>query len=208
MRVLIAEDDAVSREFLAATLGRWGYEVVQASDGAEAWRALEEPDATRLVILDWMMPEPDGLELCAKIRHSPVHAGTYVILLTARGEREDVVRGLNSGADDYLTKPFDREELSARLRVGQRVLELQARLTEHVRKLEAALASVQQLQGLLPICSYCKRIRNDQNYWQQVEAYISERTQAEFTHGICPECLENLRRQEGEKLSAGKKAGR
>jgi phosphoserine phosphatase RsbU/P len=206
VRVLIAEDDVVSREFLAFTLRGWGYEVVQAGDGGAAWQALAQPHPPRLAILDWMMPHLDGLELCAKIRRSPPHCGTYIILLTARGKPEDVVRGLRSGADDYLIKPFDREELRARLQVGQRVSDLQAKLTAHVRELQAALRSVRKLQGLLPICAYCKKIRNDQNYWQQVEAYISEHTQAQFTHGICPECFEKIAPHDLEKLPAGKRA--
>jgi phosphoserine phosphatase RsbU/P len=205
VRVLIAEDDAVSRAFLAVTLREWGYEVVETSDGGAAWRALAKLDAPRLAILDWMMPHLDGLELCAKIRRSPPHSGTYVILLTARRKREDVLRGLRAGADDYLTKPFDREELQARLQVGQRVLDLQASLSEHLRELEAALRSVQKLQGLLPICAYCKKIRNDQNYWQQVESYLSEHLQAQFTHGICPECFEKIAQQDSAIQPAGKK---
>ncbi len=203
MRVLIADDDAVSRQFLAVTLRGWGYDVVEACDGEAAWQALAVLAAEgragdvgahppRLAILDWMMPALDGLQLCAKIRRSPPHAGTYVLLLTARGRKEDVLRGLRAGADDYLVKPFDREELRARLQVGQRILDLQESLAAHVRELEAALRRVRTLQGLLPICAYCKKIRNDKNYWQQVEAYLGEHTQAQFTHGICPECFEKI----------------
>lgn len=209
MRVLIAEDDEVSRQFLAATLRGWGYEVQEAADGAGAWHALALPagegEAPRLAILDWMMPRLDGLQICARIRRSPAHSGTYLILLTSRGGREDLVRGLHSGADDYLIKPFDREELRARLQVGVRVLRLQADLRARVRELESALRSVQKLQGLLPICAYCKRIRNDQNYWQQVETYLSEHTQAQFTHGICPECLAKVAPRELEDSPAGRK---
>jgi phosphoserine phosphatase RsbU/P len=213
VRVLIAEDDEVSRQFLAATLRGWGFEVLAVADGAAAWQALAQPDAAgepgppRLAILDWMMPGVDGLELCSRIRHSPAHSGTYLILLTSRGEREDMVRGLRSGADDYLVKPFDREELRARLQVGARVLRLQADLTARVLELEAALHSVRKLQGLLPICAYCKRIRNDQNYWQQVETYISEHTQAQFTHGICPECFAKIAPRELENSPAGQREG-
>jgi phosphoserine phosphatase RsbU/P len=211
VRVLIAEDDEVSRQFLAATLRGWGYEVLEAADGRAAWLALAPPAGEgealppRLAILDWMMPRLDGLELCARIRRSQAHSGTYLILLTSRGGHEDLVRGLHSGADDYLVKPFDREELRARLQVGARVLHLQADLTARVQELEAALRSVQKLQGLLPICAYCKRIRNDQNYWQQVETYISEHTQAQFTHGICPECFAKVAPHELENSPAGRK---
>jgi DNA-binding response OmpR family regulator len=105
------------------------------------------------------------------------------------GEKEDVVEGLEAGANDYIRKPFDRPELRARVRVGERVLELEAALAERIRALQDALAHVKTLQGLLPICMHCHRIRNDQQTWERLEKYISEHTEAEFTHGLCPECM-------------------
>ena len=114
---------------------------------------------------------------------------TYIILLTSKGEKEDVVEGLEAGANDYIRKPFDRPELRARVRVGERVLELEAALAERIRALQDALAHVKTLQGLLPICMHCHRIRNDQQTWERLEKYISEHTEAEFTHGLCPECM-------------------
>lgn len=196
MRILIAEDDAVSRTMLGATLQKWGYEVVVAVDGAEAWEALASESPPQLAILDWMMPEMDGLEVCRRARQSPGATQPYLILLTARLGKRDVVEGLEAGADDFMTKPFDRDELRARLRVGERMLGLKNSLADRVCELETALARVRQLQGLLPICSYCKKIRNDRNYWQQVESYIAEHTEAIFSHGICPECYGKLSRQQ------------
>ena len=202
MRILIAEDDAVSRSMLGGILQKWGYEVVVATNGAEAWQALQSENPPPLAILDWMMPEMDGLEVCRKVRQSPCTLQPYLILLTARVGKRDVVEGLEAGADDFMTKPFDRDELRARLHVGERILGLQNSLAGRVQELEAALTRVRQLQGLLPICSYCKKIRNDRNYWQQVESYISEHTEAVFSHGICPECFEKVARQErGERES-------
>lgn len=206
MKILIAEDDMVSRRLLEATLIKWGYEVVVTCDGAEAWEVFQQVDAPMLAILDWMMPSMDGIELCRKIRHALMPTPPYLILLTAKGRREDVVTGLRAGADDYVTKPFDREELRARVQVGMRIMELQQSLADRVNALEEALARVKQLQGLLPICSYCKKIRDDQNYWQQVESYISEHSEAQFSHSICPDCyercvkpeLEQLRRRQGQ----------
>ena len=145
-----------------------------------------------LAVLDWMMPGMDGLEVCRLARSRNKAQPLYIILLTARGRREDVVAGLHSGADDYLTKPFDQEELHARLQVGVRLMELQQSLAERVKELEIALSKVKQLQGLLPICSYCKKIRTDQNYWQQVETYLGQHSEAQFSHSICPECYENI----------------
>jgi len=112
------------------------------------------------------------------------------MLLTSRDSRADLVAGLDAGADDYLIKPFDPEELRARVHVGLRVLSLQDRLSEQVAELQAALAKVRQLAGLLPICSYCKRIRNDNNYWEQVDSYIAHHSDTLFSHGICPACFD------------------
>ena len=206
MRILIAEDDAVSRRRLEATLQKWGYEVLAVEDGLAAWEVLQGEMPPPLAILDWMMPGMDGIEVCRKVRERSPSRPLYIIVLTARGSREDVVAGLQAGGDDYVTKPFDREELHARVRVGLRVLQLQMNLADRVRELEEALARVKQLQGLLPICSYCKKIRDDQNYWQQVEGYISEHSDAVFSHGICPDCFEKFVKPELNKLkSAGEK---
>jgi DNA-binding response OmpR family regulator len=147
-----------------------------------------------------MMPGMDGIELCHRVRSAFTATPPYLILLTAKGRREDIVIGLQAGANDYVTKPFDREELRARMQVGLRMIELQQSLADRVKALEEALTRVKQLQGLLPICSYCKKIRDDQNYWQQVESYISEHSEAQFSHSICPDCYERLVKPELDQL--------
>ncbi|HXX19527.1 MAG TPA: diguanylate cyclase [Candidatus Acidoferrum sp.] len=134
-RILIAEDDPVSRRVLQAFLAKWGYEVLSASDGIEAARLFETDDAPTLAILDWMMPGIEGPELCKRVRERKDRPYTYILLLTARTQRDDIFRGLESGADDYLTKPFDSQELRARLHVGQRILDLQSRLMEAGKRL-------------------------------------------------------------------------
>jgi len=192
MDILIAEDDPISRRALEITVGKWGHRVVVTTDGLAAYELLSRPDAPRLAILDWMMPHLDGLTLCRRLREDAAKQSTYIILLTARGEKKDIVAGLESGADDYITKPFDRDELQARVNVGVRMAALQQSLAERVRELEDALMRVKQLQGLLPICCYCKCIRNDGNYWQRVEEYIGEHSDARFSHGICPNCFETV----------------
>ncbi len=192
MRVVIAEDDAVSRRILQTLLLRWNYEVIVTEDGEAAWQALQQPGAPSLAILDVMMPGIDGLELCRRLRQSPNGAAPYIILLTANHGATETVKGIEAGADDYLTKPYDREELRVRVQVGARIIELQTSLAERVEQLEAALAQVTQLEGILPICSYCKKIRNDLNQWQHVETYVADHTQAEFSHGICPHCYETV----------------
>jgi two-component system, cell cycle response regulator len=123
--VLIAEDDPISRRILESWLQKWNYRVTSLENGLDAWRVLQQKDAPQMVILDWMMPGLDGIELCRRIRRHAGGAYKYVLLLTAKGRKEDVVAGLEAGADDYLTKPFDVNELRARVRAGKRILELQ-----------------------------------------------------------------------------------
>jgi len=192
MRILIAEDDPVSRRVLDLRLKAWGHEVVMTKDGAEAWAALQRNDAPRLAILDWMMPGMNGVEVCRRLRQSQSTTPAYIILLTAKSSKEDVVKGLDAGANDYIVKPFDFQELRARVQVGAPVVELQQRLAERVIELEEALAQVKRLQGIVPICSYCKHVRNDQNYWQQVESYVSAHSEARFSHLVCPACYEEV----------------
>lgn len=190
MRVLVADDDLTYCRTLEALLGKWGYEPVVTCDGEQAWQILRAPEAPQLAILDWMMPGKDGVDICRQVRQASPSKPTYIILLTAKERKEDVVSGLDAGADDYITKPFEREELHARIQVGERILKLQTELAGRVKELQEALDQIKTLEGIVPICMYCKKIRNDQNYWQQVETYISQHSKAEFTHGLCPDCLE------------------
>jgi CheY-like chemotaxis protein len=190
VRALIADDDLVTATAISSSVTAWGFDVVVAHDGNAAWECLSANPPPSLAIVDWEMPGLDGPELCRRLRADPVRAHVYLLLLTARSSPTDVVEGLEAGADDYLVKPVNLSELRARLHVGVRVVSLQERLANKVAELQATLDKVRQLRGLLPICSYCKRIRNDQNYWERVEVYVTEHTDAKFTHGICPTCLE------------------
>jgi CheY-like chemotaxis protein len=199
MNILIAEDDPVSRRLLHATLTTWGYAVSATANGTEALAVLQREDAPSLAILDIMMPGMDGLEVCRKVRESQPTVPPYIILLTAMATKENVVNGIEAGANDYLSKPFHRDELRVRVGVGVQMLDLQRALTERVKELEAAFSQVKQLQGMLPICSYCKKIRNDQNYWQRVEGYISDHTNVEFSHGICPDCNVRVKEEMAER---------
>ena len=206
MRVLIAEDDAVSRHLLEATLAKWGYEVVVTTDGLQALEVLSRADAPSLAILDWMMPGLAGAQVCLKARELAGERLLYMILLTAKGRKEDIVEGLTAGADDYVIKPFDRSELKARISAGERILRLQAELASRVKELELALTNVKLLQGLLPICCYCKKIRDDKNYWQQVDTYVADHSEAQFTHGICPDCRDKIVKPELERLKLDQEA--
>ena len=189
MNILIAEDDRTSHRVLRTVLERAGHSVLSAWNGMEAWELLQAPDHPRMAVVDWMMPELDGVQLAGRVRESPALRSLYVLLLTARSSRQEILAGLQSGADDYITKPFDREELLARVRIGQRVVALQESLEQRIGELEAALAQVRTLQGLIPMCAACKKVRNDQGYWQQVEDYLIENTEAAFSHALCPDCL-------------------
>jgi sigma-B regulation protein RsbU (phosphoserine phosphatase) len=200
MNVLIAEDSKVSRRVLEATLAKWGYEVVSTEDGDAAWEVLCGEDPPRMLVLDWMMPGLDGTEICARVREREDGATFYILLLTAKAQKEDIVTGLQSGADDYITKPFHHEELRARIQTGRRILELQGALAERISDLERALREVRELSGLLPICAYCKKIRDDGDYWRSVEEYVASHSRAEFSHGICPECYENVVKPQLEEI--------
>ncbi|MCI0461690.1 MAG: response regulator, partial [Gemmataceae bacterium] len=148
MKILVAEDNAFYAHMLEASLRDWGYEVATARDGAEAWRALNQPDHPRLAILDWLMPELDGLELCRRVRSVVGREPTYLILLTGKGGKDDLVVGLQAGADDFIAKPFDPEELRVRIGVGRRILDLQTSLADRVRELEQALSGAQKMEAV------------------------------------------------------------
>ncbi len=189
MRILIAEDDLTSRAVLTGVLKRGGHEVEETENGADALRAMLRPDAPALAILDWMMPEMDGVEAVRRIRAGRADRPSYLILLTARGGKRDIVTALDAGADDYLVKPFDPCELRARIEVGRRMIEMQGALAARITELREALDQIKTLRGILPICMHCKKIRDDGGYWNRVELYIRDHTEAEFSHCVCPECM-------------------
>ncbi len=187
MKILAVEDDAVARTVLRQALLRLGHESVEAADGQAAWELLQQNDTVRVVVSDWMMPRADGLDLCRRIRKRTNAEYIYFILLTSRdATAENQSSAADAGVDDFLTKPLDLPELWTRLRVAERIL----RYTTQVR----------QLEEMLPICSYCKKIRDDQNYWQQLEGYISERTGSDFSHSVCPDCYQRVLVPELEKI--------
>jgi len=153
MKILIAEDDPVSRRLLEITLRNFGYEVVVTGDGTEALEVLQGPSVPSLVISDWMMPGMDGLELCRRIREMKKSGYTYVIILTAKGKKEDVIKGLDAGADDFLTKPFNTEELKYRVRIGERIIALEQRIMK--------LATTDSLTGVLNRRAFMERMEEE-----------------------------------------------
>ncbi len=186
MKILIAEDDFISRKLLCTTLESFGHEVEAYNDGQEAWdRFNDEP--LRIIVSDWLMPNMDGLEFCRKVRDRPDTEYTYFIILTANVQGEDTHReAMDAGVDDFMSKPLNREQIRIRLRVAERILGY----TTHISRLES----------MLPICSYCKKVRDDNNYWEQVETYIGQRTGTDFSHSVCPDCYENVVVPELRKL--------
>ncbi len=191
-RILIAEDHHVSRHLLERNLQNWGFDVVSAENGAAAAEILDAPGAPAIAILDWMMPQMDGVEVCQRVRKQTDRPYIYLLLLTAKSQKEEIAAGLDAGADDYVIKPFDPDELRARLKVGQRVVELERTLDRRVQDLQSALDDVKKLRRLLPICMYCKSVRDDQDYWRQIDEYIHTETGTDFSHGICPHCLDKI----------------
>jgi two-component system cell cycle response regulator len=160
LKVLIAEDNAVSRLLLQKLLLNWGYDVVQASDGDQAWRAMQADDSPRLAILDWMMPGMSGLDVCREARKRIGRPYSYILLVTAREDKQDVIQGLEAGADDYLTKPFFPEELHARIRVGLRILELEDKLLTSQEALQYK-ATHDELTGLINRASITDLLRRE-----------------------------------------------
>jgi len=165
MKILIAEDDPISRRILEANLLEWGYEVMVASDGGEAWEIIQQPESPSLIISDWMMPRMDGLALCRKIRNMEKSEYIYFIILTAKGEKKDIIEGLEAGADDFLTKPFNREELKYRIRIGERIINLERRILE--------LANTDSLTCLLNRRAFMERMEQEMSRAQREKKPIS-----------------------------------
>ena len=192
MKVLVAEDNLFSRRMLKTILQSAGYTVVEAADGNEAWAEIQKEDAPRLLILDWMMPGISGLDLCRQIaeKEKGQTVPSYIIMVTSKTDMEDVVRGLQSGAQDYITKPFDNEELKARIAIGKRILELELALAERITHASPDVSSRNRNGDVLPICSVCKKIRDAHENWVDIETHMKEQFSIDFSHSLCPDCLE------------------
>jgi phosphoserine phosphatase RsbU/P len=189
MKILIAEDEIVSRLLLESTLKNSGHEVTAVRNGLEAIELLKVPSRFQVIISDWKMPEVDGLELCRRIRAKQGEAYVYFVLLTALdAEKNNLREAMDAGIDDFLTKPIDPEAIWMRLRVAERILGYTARIG--------------RLESLLPICMYCSKVRNDKDYWQQIDSYVHQHTGMTFSHGVCPECYANKVRPELDALKS------
>ena len=200
MNVLVADDDQASRHLLHSILEAEHYKVTEADNGNSALEILASAKDPFVALIDWEMPGMEGTEVCRRTRELVNLQPIHLILLTARDSKSDVVAGLRTGANDYVVKPFNRTELLARVGIGAQMVGLQRSLTQHIVELEGALRRVKQLSGLLPICSYCKKVRDDSNYWQQVESYVMNHSEAQFSHSICPSCYETIVKPEMARL--------
>lgn len=173
MKILLVDDDPIARLHLEAELRALRHEPVAVASGVEAWRVLPMVGA-RVIISDWMMPGLDGLQLCQRVRTCRDYV--YFILFSQKeGSRQNAQAAADAGVDDFLPKPVNSHDLWMRLRVAERILSFTRR--------------VNQLESILPICGYCKKIRDDHNYWQQIEQYFNERAGTEFSHSVCPDCM-------------------
>src|SRR5690349_20450053 len=173
MKVLIAEDEAVSRAVLEEIVRNLGYEPVVVTGGREALAAIMREEIP-LLVTDWNMPDLDGIDLCRRLRDPGRRVYTYVLVLTAHSSKKHFLEALEAGADDFMTKPVDPDELAARLRAGERIVALQKEM--------------RQIEGLLSICMHCKKIKEGQE-WVPLDQYVVTHTATTFSHGLCPDCL-------------------
>ena len=192
-RILIADDDERPRQLLAHYLKSWGFTVTECRDGLEAAAFLEGANAPALAVIDWMMPGLEGVEICRRIRRLPSpRPYTYIILVTGNS---DAAAGLEAGADDFVGKPYNVDELRARLAVGQRVVGLERRLAEHIALLRDALTQVAALPentGTVCICPECKQTRGGDHLWQPIETYLEEQGGIHSVPELCPDCREQI----------------
>ncbi|MDH3973234.1 MAG: response regulator [Deltaproteobacteria bacterium] len=200
MRILIVDDDEDTRILLASFLSKEGYEnVISASSANEAFQALdienrdpEKKAEADLILMDIIMPGTDGVEGCRQIKKNNLYKDVPIVMVTSRREDEYLVKAFAAGAVDYITKPFNKVELMVRVRSVIKLKEEMDKRKTRERELEKALSDIKVLSGLIPICSHCKKMRNDEGYWQHLEKFIAERSNANFTHGICNECLKKF----------------
>lgn len=177
MKVLLIENDPISRLYMEASLATLGLVSEVAESGEEARRIITAHPEIRLIVCDWMMPDQMGLELCRWVRARKMEYVYFIIYTPHDASKENEDASIEAGVDDFLQKPVNLRELRMRLHVAKRILDS----AEHIR----------ELQALVPICSYCKSVRKDEDYWQRIEHYMSARTGSEFTHSICPSCYED-----------------
>lgn len=195
-KILVVDDEKANRNILVNILK--DYSVILARNGKQALERAASENKPDLILLDIVMPKPDGFEVCQILKNNKKTATIPIIFISGRRNTEDIVKGFNLGGADYVTKPFQPEELLARI-------ETHLKLETTINNLKIALSQVKTLSGLIPICSSCKKIRNDEGFWDRVEVYITENSEAKLTHSICPDCIKKLYPEISQKLYPNKK---
>jgi len=188
VKILIAEDEFTTRMLLQVSLENWGYRVESVADGQEAWSVLKQKDAPHIAILDWEMPELDGPEVCRRVKEMEIDNPPYIILLTARDGKKDIVQGFDAGADDYMIKPFNDNELQARVRVAVRQVRTQTSLSKSLNELKEVLNQLEMVQEGTEVCQSCHKILGDDGYWHTLEEMITDYPDLRFMHAVCPDC--------------------
>jgi sigma-B regulation protein RsbU (phosphoserine phosphatase) len=189
VKILIAEDEFTTRMIVQVCLESLGYRVEGVTNGTEAWEILKESDAPHIAILDWEMPEIDGVEVCRRVKEMEIENPPYIILLTARDSKTDIVKGFDAGADDYMTKPFNDNELRARVRVAERLVRTQSSLSESVAELRDALNQLEMQEGRVATCESCHKIfSNDDGEWHSFQEIVEDAADSRFIHTSCPVC--------------------
>lgn len=191
LRILAVDDDAATRLAFDSIIRAAGWSPVVVDDPEEAYRILTGPDAPPIALIDWHMPTLSGIDLCRRVREAAPDARPYLIFVTVKSASEDVAAGLDAGADGYMTKPIAPIELLARVRAGIRTIASQQDLRTRLQQAEIASAQTKKLRELLPICAYCRRIRDEDQRWSTLEQYLSQHIGVRFTHGFCPDCYDD-----------------
>ncbi len=201
--ILMVDDNPTNLRVLGHILKGLDVELSVASSGEIAIEIIKEtpPD---LILLDVMMPSLNGFEVCTKLKENETTRDIPIIFITALTDKEDIVRGFELGAVDYVTKPFNPKELLARVKTHLELKQARDNQASLISELQQALSDVKRLKGLLPICAHCKKVRNDTGYWQQVETYIESRSEAQFSHGICPDCIQKYYAEYADGIEAKK----
>jgi sigma-B regulation protein RsbU (phosphoserine phosphatase) len=198
-RILIVDDIPQSIQVIAGILQNKGYQMAFAQDGKSALEKVRQVKFD-LILLDVMMPGMDGFEVTRILKASPDTKEIPVIMLTAKNEVAEILEGFEAGAVDYVTKPFNAAELLERVRTHIELKKKSDAEKELISRLKAALTEVHQLSGLLPICSSCKNIRNDEGSWQKLEQYLSDNSDMQFTYSLCPDCIKKLYPEMAQRL--------
>jgi DNA-binding response OmpR family regulator len=188
VKILIADDELTTRMLVQVSLENWGYRVESVVDGHEAWSILKKKDDFHIVILDWEMPKLDGIEVCRRIKEMDLDSPPYIILLTARDSKKDIVQGFDAGADDYMTKPFNDNELRARVRVAERLVRTQTSLADTVNELEEVLNLLETIQEGVEVCPSCYKIRCIDDEWLSIQESVDQHANLHFIHTDCPDC--------------------